>query len=199
MEPEKNVNGNTMDWSRPDVECVSPDRACGRRHPPSGERHLPACSALGMHLKYVLPLRPHLLSFIRLREGFDSMSSARTAVTHWTRRLVVRALVLSLALAGLVALGGGRTPSEDLGRTAPVAVTTNQVAVPPAADGLGLLEQLRQQHRLQHHQGPGRRTRLVRHVRHAATSTSTSTTAGGRAPATATAGSSPTRACSPAA
>ncbi|WP_369034792.1 RICIN domain-containing protein [Streptomyces adonidis] len=63
------------------------------------------------------------------------MPSGRTAVTHWTRRIAAQALVLGLALAGLVAMGGGRTPSADLGRTEPVAVTTNQVAVPPAPMG----------------------------------------------------------------
>ncbi|WP_443066366.1 RICIN domain-containing protein [Streptomyces sp. NBC_01262] len=63
------------------------------------------------------------------------MSSGRTAVTRWTRPVAVRTLVLALALAGFVAMGGGRTPSADLGRTEPVAVTTNQVAVTPAPMG----------------------------------------------------------------
>ncbi|MFG2730627.1 ricin-type beta-trefoil lectin domain protein [Streptomyces canus] len=63
------------------------------------------------------------------------MPFGRTSVTHWIRPVVVRALTLSLALAGLVALGGGRTPSAALDRTDPVAVTTNQVAVPSAPMG----------------------------------------------------------------
>jgi hypothetical protein len=63
------------------------------------------------------------------------MSSGRTAVPRWTRRVAVQALVLSLALAGLVAMGGSRIPSPDLGRTEPVAVTTNQVSVPSAPMG----------------------------------------------------------------
>ena len=56
-------------------------------------------------------------------------------MTRRTRPVLVRVLVLALALAGLVSMGGGRTPSADLGRTEPVAVTTNQVAVPPAPMG----------------------------------------------------------------
>ncbi len=56
-------------------------------------------------------------------------------MTHWTRPVAVRALVLSLALAWLVALGGGRTPSVDIGRTEPVAVSTDQIPVPSAPMG----------------------------------------------------------------